>query len=173
MDYKDTLHLPKSDFEMRGNLNKKEHLIQKDWDTMELYEKMVAKREGAKTFAFHDGPPYANGNIHIGHALNKSLKDFIVRSKFMAGYKTPYIPGWDTHGLPIEVEIQKQGVDRKSMSVAEFRKLCEAYAREQVKIQISDFKALGTVADYKNPYITLNKSYEAKQVEIFGFITFI
>lgn len=168
MDYKDTLHLPKSDFEMRGNLNKKEHLIQKKWDTMELYEKMVAKREGAKTFAIHDGPPYANGNIHIGHALNKSLKDFIVRSKFMAGYKTPYIPGWDTHGLPIEVEIQKQGVDRKSMSVAEFRKLCEAYAREQVKIQIADFKALGTVADYKNPYITLNKSYEAKQVEIFA-----
>ncbi|HLV49376.1 MAG TPA: isoleucine--tRNA ligase, partial [Erysipelothrix sp.] len=123
--------------------------------------------EGSKVFSFHDGPPYANGNIHIGHALNKSLKDFIVRSKFMAGYHTPYTPGWDTHGLPIEVEIQKQGVDRKSMSVSEFRKLCEAYAREQVKIQIKDFKALGTVADYDNPYITLNKEYEAKQVEIF------
>ena len=168
MDYKNTLHLPKTEFEMRGNLNKKESGIQEDWEKMDLYGEMMKAREDSPVFSFHDGPPYANGNIHIGHALNKSLKDFIVRSKFMAGYKTAYRPGWDTHGLPIEVEIQKQGVDRKSMSVAEFRKLCEAYARKQVALQTKDFKALGTVADYANPYLTLNKDYEAAQLEIFS-----
>lgn len=168
MNYKDTLHLPKTEFEMRGNLNKKEPQIQQDWEKIELYKKMLAEREDAKVFGFHDGPPYANGNIHLGHALNKSLKDFVVRSKFMAGYKVPYRPGWDTHGLPIEVEMQKQGVDRKSMSTAEFRKLCENFAREQVALQVEDLKALGTVADYENPYITLNKDYEAKQLEIFA-----
>ncbi|HZJ87338.1 MAG TPA: isoleucine--tRNA ligase [Erysipelothrix sp.] len=168
MNYKDTLHLPKTDFEMRGKLNQKEPLMVKEWEEMDLYNKMLEKRKGEKVFAFHDGPPYANGNIHLGHALNKSLKDFVVRSKFMAGYKVPYIPGWDTHGLPIEVEMQKQGVDRKSMSVAEFRKLCEEFALKQIDIQIEDLKALGTVADYENPYITLKKEYEAKQLGIFA-----
>ena len=168
MNYKDTLHLPKTDFEMRGKLNEKEPKIQESWDEMKLYEQMLEARKDAKVFGFHDGPPYANGNIHLGHALNKSLKDFIVRSKFMAGYKVPYTPGWDTHGLPIEVEIQKQGVDRKAISTAKFRKLCENFAREQIAIQIDDLKALGTVADYDNPYITLNKEYEAKQLEIFA-----
>ena len=168
MNYKDTLHLPKTDFEMRGNLNQKEAPMVEEWENLKLYEKMLEERKDAKTFGFHDGPPYANGNIHLGHALNKSLKDFVVRSKFMAGYKVPYRPGWDTHGLPIEVEIQKQGVDRKSMSTAEFRKLCEEFALSQIAIQIEDLKALGTVADYKNPYITLKKEYEAKQLEIFA-----
>lgn len=167
MNYKDTLHLPKTDFEMRGNLTKKEPKIQEKWEELDIYNKMLEKHKEKEVFSFHDGPPYANGNIHIGHALNKSLKDFVVRSHFMAGYKTPFIPGWDTHGLPIEVEIQKKGVDRKSMSVSEFRKLCEKYALEQVDIQISDLKALGTVADYDNPYITLDKEFEAKQIEIF------
>lgn len=168
MDYKQTLHLPKTDFEMRGNLAKKEPLIQARWDEERLYHEMLAVREGAPLFSLHDGPPYANGNIHIGHALNKVLKDVLVRSKFMAGFKTPFRPGWDTHGLPIEVAIQKLGVDRKTMPIHEFRKLCEDYAREQVEIQKVDFKSLGTVADYENPYITLDKDFEAKQIAVFA-----
>ena len=168
MNYKDTLHLPKTDFEMRGNLNKKEPAIQEQWDAQKIYQRMLETREGAPLFSLHDGPPYANGNIHIGHALNKILKDILVRSKYMAGFKTPFRPGWDTHGLPIEVAIQKLGVDRKTMPTHEFRKLCEDYAREQVAIQTKDFKALGTVADYDNPYITLNKDFEAKQIAIFA-----
>lgn len=168
MNYKDTLHLPKTEFEMRGNLNKKEPQIRNSWEEDKLYQRMLETRKDAKVFGFHDGPPYANGNIHLGHALNKSLKDFVVRSKYMAGFKVPYRPGWDTHGLPIEVEMQKRGVDRKSMPTAEFRKLCEAFAREQVALQVEDLKALGTVADYDNPYITLNKDYEAKQLEVFS-----
>ncbi|AMC94627.1 isoleucine--tRNA ligase [Erysipelothrix larvae] len=168
MNYKDTLLLPKTDFEMRGNLNKKEPGLQQAWDEMKLYNRMLEQREGAPLFTLHDGPPFANGNIHIGHALNKSLKDFIIRSHFMAGYKTPFRPGWDTHGLPIEVAIQKTGVNRKEMSIADFRKLCEAFALGQIKIQIADFKQLGTVADYDNPYITLNKDFEAKQIKVFA-----
>lgn len=168
VNYKDTLLLPKTEFEMRGNLNKKEPGLQEDWDTMKLYQRMQEVRKDAPVYSLHDGPPYANGNIHIGHALNKSLKDFVVRSHFMAGFKTPFRPGWDTHGLPIEVAVQKTGVNRKEMSVVEFRKLCEAFAREQVKIQMADFKALGTIGDYDNPYITLNKDYEAHQIAIFA-----
>ncbi|CAM3615087.1 isoleucine--tRNA ligase [Erysipelothrix urinaevulpis] len=168
MDYKSTLLLPKTEFEMRGNLNKKEPRFQEKWETMDLYAQMQLKREGHEQFVLHDGPPYANGNIHLGHALNKILKDFLVRSKFMAGYKTPFRPGWDTHGLPIENAIQKLGVDRKSMPIAEFRALCEKYALEQVEIQKADFKSLGTVADYKNPYITLSKDFVSKQIKVFS-----
>lgn len=168
MDYKDTLLLPQTDFEMRGNLNKKEPSIQARWDEIGLYEAMLAKREGQESYVLHDGPPYANGNIHIGHALNSILKDFIVRSHFAAGYKTPFRPGWDTHGLPIETAIQKQGIDRKSMSVSEFRRLCEDYARKQVEIQMRDFKVLGKIGDYKNPYLTLDKHYEAMQIRVFA-----
>jgi isoleucyl-tRNA synthetase len=109
MDYKDTLWMPDTEFEMRGNLTKKEPAIQKRWEDMKLYEKMLEKRAGAPAFVLHDGPPYANGNIHIGHALNKTLKDIVVRSRFMMGFQTPFIPGWDTHGLPIESAIQKLG----------------------------------------------------------------
>lgn len=168
MDYKETLLLPKTDFEMRGNLNKKEPSIQAGWDEIDLYEEMLAKREGKENFVLHDGPPYANGNIHVGHALNGILKDMVVRSHFLAGYKTPYRPGWDTHGLPIETAVQKQGVDRKSIPTHEFRKICEEYAREQVAIQMADFKSLGKIGDYKNPYITLNKDFEAQQIRIFA-----
>ena len=170
MNYKDTLLLPTTEFEMRGNLNKKEPLIQAKWDEIELYEKMlkVREEEGAEQFVLHDGPPYANGNIHIGHALNSIQKDFLVRTKFMAGFKTPYRPGWDTHGLPIETAIQKLGVDRKSMPLYEFRELCEKYAREQVEIQKRDFKSLGKIGDYKNPYLTLSKDYVATQIRVFA-----
>lgn len=168
MGYKDTLHLPRTKFEMRGNLVKKEPKIQKRWEEENIYKAMLKKREGAQDFVLHDGPPYANGQIHIGHALNKILKDFMIRSKFMAGYRVPFRPGWDTHGLPIETAIQKQGVDRKTMPVAEFRTLCEKYALEQVDIQMKDFKSLGTVADYDDPYITLSNDFVAKQVRVFA-----
>ena len=168
MNYKDTLLLPKTEFEMRGNLSKKEPKFQARWEAEQLYQEMMKKREGAPKFVLHDGPPYANGQIHLGHALNKILKDMMIRSKFMAGYQTPFRPGWDTHGLPIETAIQKQGVDRKNIPVSKFRELCEVYAREQVEIQKKDFKSLGTVADYDNPYITLSKDYVATQIRVFA-----
>jgi len=168
MDYKNSLRMPDTAFEMRGNLTKKEPALQQRWESMKLYEKMLAKRDGAPTFVLHDGPPYANGNIHIGHALNKTLKDMVVRSRFMMGYQTPFIPGWDTHGLPIESAMQKLGYNRKEMSVADFRKLCNEYALEQVAKQMKDMKSLGTVADYDHPYITLQKDFEAKQIQIFA-----
>ncbi|MGN8807858.1 isoleucine--tRNA ligase [Absicoccus porci] len=168
MDYKNTLHMPKTDFEMRGNLVKKEPKIQKRWQDIDLYGKMLEKRKDAQPFVLHDGPPYANGDIHLGHALNKILKDVINRSKYMAGYKVPYIPGWDTHGLPIETAVTKAGYDRKKMGIAEFRKICHDYALEQVARQKAGFLALGSIGDYDHPYITLQKEFEAKQIEVFG-----
>jgi len=168
MDYKSTLKMPNTEFEMRGNLNKKEPLFQQRWEQDRLYDQMQIKHQDKPMFVLHDGPPYANGRIHIGHALNKVLKDVVVRSHFMAGYRTPFIPGWDTHGLPIETAMQKLGVDRKTMSIADFRKKCEEYALEQVAIQMNDMKKLGTVADYDHPYITLQKSFEAQQIRIFA-----
>lgn len=168
MDYKDTLLLPKSSFEMRGNLAVKEPQILAKWENLHVYDRMMELRQGSHEFTFHDGPPYANGNMHIGHVLNKTIKDLIVRSHFKMGDKTQYIPGWDTHGLPIETAIQKTGVDRKTMSIVEFRKLCEAYARQQVEIQKQDLKRLGTVADYEHPYLTLAPDFEKEQIKIFG-----
>ncbi len=168
MDYKDTLHMPQTEFEMRGNLTKKEPKFQERWKDMHLYEKMLDRRQDAEPWVMHDGPPYANGEIHLGHALNKSLKDVINRSHFMMGNKVPYIPGWDTHGLPIETAVTKQGYDRKQMGIAEFRKICHDYALEQVEKQKEGFLALGSVGDYDNPYITLTKDFEADQIRIFG-----
>ncbi len=168
MDYKDTLLMPKTEFEMRGNLNKKEPDYQKRWAENDLYGQMQNKHQDKPLFVLHDGPPYANGNIHIGHALNKILKDIVVRSHFMAGYQTPFTPGWDTHGLPIETALAKQGVNRKQMSIAQFRKECEAYALKQVDLQKADMKKLGTIADYDDPYITLKPEYEAQQIRIFA-----
>ena len=127
-DFKDTLLMPKTDFPMRGNLGVNELPIQAKWEENKIYEKVVKKNEGNEPFFLHDGPPYANGNIHVGHALNKILKDFVVKSKAMQGSYTPFIPGWDTHGLPIENAIQKLGHNRKAMAVSEFRKLCYDYA---------------------------------------------
>ncbi len=168
MDYKDTLHMPKTQFEMRGNLTKKEPGIQKRWKDMDLYHQMQAQREDATPFVLHDGPPYANGDIHLGHALNKVLKDVINRSHFMDGYRIDYIPGWDTHGLPIETAVTKAGYDRKKMGIAQFRQICNDYALEQVEKQKKGFLALGSVGDYDHPYITLTKDFEAKQIEVFG-----
>ncbi|EKN68868.1 isoleucine--tRNA ligase [Schinkia azotoformans] len=169
MEYKDTLLMPKTEFPMRGNLPKREPEIQAKWEEQNIY-KMVQKRtEGRPLFVLHDGPPYANGDIHMGHALNKILKDMIVRFKSMSGYHAPYVPGWDTHGLPIETALTKnKKVDRKKMSVAEFRKLCEEYAYEQVDCQREQFKRLGVRGDWENPYITLTKGYEAQQIKVFG-----
>lgn len=168
MDYKDTLLMPKTDFPMRGNLPQREPKIQDKWKEMDIY-KMVQKRtEGRPLFVLHDGPPYANGDIHIGHALNKILKDFIVRYKSMNGFHAPYVPGWDTHGLPIEQVLTNKGIKRKEMSTAEFRKLCEEYALKQVDSQRVQFKRLGVRGDWADPYITLKPSYEAEQIKVFG-----
>lgn len=168
MDYKETLLMPKTDFPMRGNLTKKEPEIQARWDEMDIYNKVQERTKGRPKFILHDGPPYANGSLHMGHALNKVLKDFIVRSRSMMGYDAPYVPGWDTHGLPIEQELTKKGINRKEMSVSEFRKLCEQYAYEQMEIQRTGFKQLGVRGDWDNPYLTLHHSFEAQQIRVFG-----
>ena len=168
MDYKETLHMPNTTFEMRGNLAKKEPGILKEWEEHNYYQNILEHHKGEKAFILHDGPPYANGNLHAGTAMNRVIKDFIVRSHAMSGYYTPFFPGWDTHGLPIENAIQKLGVDRKSMSSAEFRKKCEEYARKQIAQQMETEKRLGQVADYEHPYITLLPEFEARQVRTFG-----
>ncbi|MCQ1419876.1 isoleucine--tRNA ligase [Staphylococcus aureus] len=168
MDYKETLLMPKTDFPMRGGLPNKEPQIQEKWDAEDQYHKALEKNKGNETFILHDGPPYANGNLHMGHALNKILKDFIVRYKTMQGFYAPYVPGWDTHGLPIEQALTKKGVDRKKMSTAEFREKCKEFALEQIELQKKDFRRLGVRGDFNDPYITLKPEYEAAQIRIFG-----
>lgn len=168
MNYKDTLLMPKTDFEMRGNLPKKEPKYVERWQENDMYNKVIQQNEGKDSFVFHDGPPYANGNMHMGHMLNKVIKDVICRYKNMNGFYTPYIPGWDTHGLPIENAIQKLGVNRKEMPTAKFREKCEAYAHEQVNKQMSQLIRMGTFADYKHPYLTLQHEFEARQIEVFA-----
>lgn len=169
MEFKDTLLMPKTDFPMRGNLPNREPQIQEKWAEMDIYKKVQDRTKGRPLFILHDGPPYANGDIHMGHALNKILKDFIVRFKSMSGFNAPYVPGWDTHGLPIETALTKnKKVNRKEMSVAEFRKLCEEYAYEQIDNQREQFKRLGVRGDWENPYITLRPEYEAQQIKVFG-----
>ncbi|QHS22185.1 isoleucine--tRNA ligase [Virgibacillus sp. MSP4-1] len=168
MSYKETLLMPKTKFPMRGNLPNKEPEMQQKWEEEKIYEQVQKRTEGRPMFILHDGPPYANGDLHMGHALNKILKDIIVRYKSMAGFHAPYVPGWDTHGLPIEQALAKKKVDRKSMSESEFRKICEEYAREQIERQRQQFKQLGVRGDWENPYITLTKDYEAAQIQVFG-----
>ncbi|TRM12328.1 isoleucine--tRNA ligase [Lentibacillus cibarius] len=169
MDYKDTLLMPKTKFPMRGNLPNKEPERQQKWDDDRIYEKGLERTQGRPLFILHDGPPYANGDLHIGHALNKILKDFITRYKSMSGYHAPYVPGWDTHGLPIETALtKKKKVDRKKMSIPEFRQKCAEYAMAQLDNQRNQFKKLGVRGDWENPYITLTKDYEAAQIRVFG-----
>ena len=168
IEIKDSLLMPRTKFEMRGNLPSKEPGIQAKWEEMNLYKLMLDRNKGKEHYILHDGPPYANGSIHMGHAMNKTIKDFIVRLKSMEGYYTPFIPGWDTHGLPIENALQKSGVNRKAILTSEFRTLCEEYARKQVATQMGQFKRLGTVADYEHPYITLEHDFEAREIEVFA-----
>lgn len=169
MDYKETLLMPKTDFPMRGNLPNKEPVRQEQWEQEKIYEQVLERTKDRPLFNLHDGPPYANGDLHIGHALNKVLKDMINRYKSMTGYHAPYIPGWDTHGLPIETALtKKMKINRKEMPIAEFRKLCEEYALDQVDRQRTQFKGLGVRGDWDNPYITLTKDYEAAQIKVFG-----
>ena len=168
MRVKDTLNLGKTKFPMRGKLPVTEAQRESVWEENKVYELRQKLNEGKPTFILHDGPPYANGNIHIGHAMNKISKDFIVRYKSMSGFRSPYVPGWDTHGLPIEHQLTKAGYDRKKMSLTEFRDLCRKYALEQVDKQRKDFKRLGVSGDWNHPYLTLDKEFEAAQIRVFG-----
>lgn len=169
-DYNNTLNLPTTDFSMRAGLPKKEPEILKEWQTKHLYEKLMKKNEGKPLYVLHDGPPYANGDIHLGHALNKTLKDFVVRYKNMSGYKSPFIPGWDTHGLPTELKARaKVGAQKaSSLSDIELRKICHDFANGYVNDQRDQFKRLGILAQWDKPYITFLKEFEAKQIEVFS-----
>ncbi len=168
-DYKDTLLMPKTTFPMRGNLGNNEPTRQSLWEDKNVYEARLTINKDNTPFVLPDGPPYANGDIHIGHALNKVLKDIIVREKNMRGFYTRYVPGWDTHGLPIESALtKKEKVDRKALSTVEFRRLCEDYALRQVDIQRKQFKRLGILGEWDNPYVTLDKQYESSQLKVFA-----
>lgn len=166
MDYKDTLLMPKTDFKMRGGLVNKEPAYQKKWEENKLYEKKLKMNEGNPSYILHDGPPYANGDLHMGHALNKIIKDFIVRNKQMRGFYAPYVPGWDTHGLPIEQALTNKGVDRKSMTIEEFRNKCIEFANSQIDLQRTGFKRMGIDGHWDDPYITYKPEFEAAQVRV-------
>ncbi|WP_093988681.1 isoleucine--tRNA ligase [Massiliimalia timonensis] len=168
-DYNQTLNLPQTEFPMRGNLPKREPDMLNAWEEADLYQKLMEKNEGKPLFILHDGPPYANGNIHMGTALNKVLKDFIIKYKNMNGFKAPYVPGWDTHGLPIELKaLKKDGVDPASISKVELRKICKEFATSFIGSMTNQFKRLGVIGDFENPYMTLRPEFEAKQIEVFG-----
>ena len=168
-DFNATLNLPKTDFPMRAGLPKREPEMLKHWEELDIYNEMLKKNEGHPRFNLHDGPPFSNGDIHMGHALNKALKDFITRSYAMRGYYTPYIPGWDNHGMPIESAIIKeQKLNHKAMSVADFRSACQAYAEKYIGRQMEGFKRMGVIADWEHPYKTMNKGFEADEIRIFG-----
>lgn len=168
MGFKESLHMPVTEFPMRAGLAMKEPVLVKKWEEMHLYTKMNEDKINAPTFMLHDGPPYANGDMHCGHCLNRCLKDFIVRYKNMCGFKTPFIFGWDTHGLPIETKVTKSGVNRKTTPIPEFRKKCEEYALTQVERQKAQIKRMGCLGDYEHPYLTLNHEYEARQIDVFA-----
>lgn len=165
--FKNTLLMPFTKFDMKANLFVKEPILIKKWEQEKIYQKILKKNENNKKFIIHDGPPYANGNIHCGHMLNRFLKDFIIRLKMMQGYYTPFVFGWDTHGLPIENQLIKNGVNPKNNSVVSFRQKCKQYAIEQVNIQKEQIRRLGVIADVSHSYLTLDKEFEANQLEIF------
>ena len=161
-EYKDTLNLPKTDFPMKANLPEREPHMLKAWQEMDLYGLMREKGKGRPSFILHDGPPYANGSIHVGHVVNKVLKDIVVKSKTMSGLNAPYVPGWDCHGLPIELNVEKKiGKAGVKIPAAEFRQACRQYAAEQIDIQRNGFIRLGILGDWQHPYITMDASYEA------------
>ena len=169
MDYNKTVNLPQTDFPMRAGLPKREPNMLKAMYEKDLYHKLMEKNEGKPLFVLHDGPPYANGNIHIGTALNKILKDMIIKHRNMTGFCAPYVPGWDTHGLPIESAILKsKKVKREELTTSEFREKCKEYALDFVDKQREQFKRLGVLGEWEDPYLTLKPAFEAKQVEVFG-----
>ena len=169
MEYKQTLNMTKSGFPMRAGLPKREPDMLAHWEELDLYNELLKKNEGKPLFSLHDGPPFSNGNIHMGHALNKALKDFITRSYAMRGYYTPYIPGWDNHGMPIESAIIKeQKLNHKAMSDSDFRSACRDYAEKYIQLQMKGFKRMGVVGDWEHPYKTMDKEFEAEEVKVFG-----
>ena len=169
MEYKQTLNMQKSGFPMRAGLPAREPGMLEKWYEMDLYHEMLKKNEGKPRFSLHDGPPFSNGSLHMGHALNKSIKDFILRSYAMRGYYTPYIPGWDNHGMPIESAIIKQNkLNRKAMSVPEFRSACHDFAQHYIDVQMEGFKRIGVIGDWEHPYKTMDPGFEAEEVKIFG-----
>ena len=168
-DFNETLNLPKTDFPMRAGLPAREPEMLARWEQEDVYNELLKKNEGKPRFSLHDGPPFSNGDLHMGHALNKALKDFIVRSYAMRGFYTPYIPGWDNHGMPIESAIIKeQKLNRKAMSVADFRTACHDYAEKYIALQMQGFRRMGVLADWAHPYKTMNPGFEAEEVRVFG-----
>ncbi len=168
-DFTSTLNLPSTTFAMKANLPTREPEMLKYWDSIDLYHKMLDTAKDKPLYVLHDGPPFSNGNIHMGTAMNKILKDFINKSKAMSGYRVPYIPGWDNHGMPIESAIiRKNKLDRKKMSISEFRNACHKFAQDFVDIQRGQFIRLGVTGDWQNPYLTMNPSFEAREVRVFG-----
>ncbi|MBM3203208.1 class I tRNA ligase family protein, partial [Candidatus Woesearchaeota archaeon] len=171
MDYKATLNLPTTDFPMKANLPQREPAQLERWQNSGLYPAIRRARLGRPTFILHDGPPYANGEIHIGHAVNKILKDIIVKAKTLAGFDAPYVPGWDCHGLPIELMVEKKiGKAGVKVSAAEFRTACRDYAAGQVEIQRREFVRLGVLGDWENPYLTMAPEFEADIIRALGRI---
>ncbi len=169
MEHKNTIITPKTDFPMKAGLPAREPGMLERWQEQKLYQLLLEKNQGKPSFVLHDGPPFSNGDIHMGHALNKTLKDFIVRSHAMMGYYTPYVPGWDNHGLPIETAIiKKSKLNHKSMPVTEFRSACEEFAQDYIGRQMKGFQRLGVVGDWENPYRTMDKHFEAQEVKVFG-----
>src|SRR5258706_4660225 len=172
MDYKNTLNLPQTGFPMKADLVTREPQRLEKWQALGLYEKIQAHRAGAPKFVLHDGPPFANGDVHIGTALNKILKDIVVKYQTLRGKSAPYIPGWDCHGLPIEFKVSQEmrKAGDTSADAATIRKSCDAYARKYIDIQRVQFKRLGVLGDWENPYLTLNKEYEADELRLFADI---
>ena len=169
MDYNKTINLPKTDFPMRAGLPKREPEMLKRWETEDLYHELLKKNEGKPLFSLHDGPPFSNGSIHMGTAMNKAIKDIITRSYAMRGYYTPYIPGWDNHGMPIESNIIKQNkLNHKAMSIPDFRSACHDFAAHYVDVQRDAFKRIGVVGDWDHPYLTMDPGFEAEEVKVFG-----
>ena len=169
-DYNKTLNLPETDFPMRAGLPTREPQMLEESEKQRTYYHMVEKNAGKPLYVLHDGPPYANGDIHLGTALNKVLKDIIVKQKNMSGFQAPYVPGWDTHGLPIELKAMKKvGIDKNAdVSPVELRRHCREFALTYVENQKQQFKRLGVLGDFDDPYLTLKPEFEAKQIEIFG-----
>src|SRR5688572_23059860 len=172
MDYKDTLNLPRTDFPMKADLVTREPLRLEKWQAASLYGKIQEARAGKEKFVLHDGPPFANGDVHIGTALNKILKDIIIKYQTLRGKSAPYVPGWDCHGLPIEFKVSQEmrKAGDTSVDAVTIRKACDAYARKYIDTQRTQFKRLGVLGDWENPYLTLNKEYEADELRMFADI---